>query len=88
MTHEVIHYRTDEGSVTAIIGTAGRIYTQLVCIDSPIRLFSIPNGDIEKYRREVPGGYPVKRAARLMLKAGRKLSITRGAKKFLRSCLE
>ncbi len=89
MTHELIHYRTDEGSVSAIIGTKGRIYTPLVYIDSPIRKFMVPNGDIEKFRRDVPESSKptVRKAARIMLKAGKKLGIRKGAKMFLRSCL-
>ena len=89
MTRELIHYRTDEGSVSAIIGTKGRIYTPLVCIDSPIRKFMVPNGDIERYRREIPekSKPTVRKAARIMLRAGKKLHITKGATKFLRSCI-
>lgn len=88
MTHEVITYRTDMGSVVAIIGPAARIYTQMVFIDSPIRKYSVPNGDVELYRRPIPEKMKptVKKAARGMIRAGKYLGITKGAKTFLREC--
>ncbi len=87
---ELITYRMKEGhEVAAIIGDAGRIYTPMVFIDSPVRKFMEPNGEIEKFRREMPekSTPSLKRAARTMLKAGKKLGITKGAKTFLRSAL-
>ncbi len=89
MTREVISYRTQDGSVVAITGTPGRIYTPMVFIDHPVRLYKVPNGDIKSYRRELPKKLrpTAKRTARGMLKAGKVLGITKGAKAFLRSCL-
>ena len=86
MSREVISYATDDGFVVAIIGPPGRIYTPMVFIDSPVKRYMVANGDVAKYRRELPVPYKVKRAAQLMLKAGKKLGITRAAKKFLRAC--
>ena len=89
MTREVISYRTTGSSVVAIIGTPGRIYTPMVFIDSPVRKYMVPNGDVKSFRRELPEKMrpTAKRAARGMLKAGKVLGITKGAKAFLRSCI-
>ena len=89
MTREVISYRTQDGSVVAIIGTKGRIYTPMVFIDSPVRKYMVPNGDVDTYRRDLPEKLrpTARKAARGMLQAGKILGITKGAKQFLRSCL-
>lgn len=78
-------YHTMSGARVALIGEPGRIYTKLVYIDSPIRVHKVANGDVESFSYElVQGAGKIKPAARKMLKAGKKLGITKGAKKFLR----
>ncbi len=87
---ELITYRMQEGfEVAAIIGDAGRIYTPMVFIDAPVRKFMVANGDVTKFRRVSPekSTPSLKRAARTMLKAGKKLGITKGATRFLRTAL-
>lgn len=84
MSRTVIRYKTDAATVTAITGTPGRIWTPMVFIDSPLRLTKVANGDVAKYGTEIV--YTAQKAARTMLKAGKALGITKGAKKFLRSC--
>lgn len=84
---KLIKYRTHDQAVTAIAGTPGRVYTQVVWIDSPIRIAKVPNADVEKYGREPAWrNKSVKAAARLMLQAGTRLGITKSAKQFLRAC--
>jgi len=72
------------GTVVAILGEAKRLYTPLVWIDSPIRLRKISNHEVKNYTSELHGKLStVKRAARTMLKAGKRLNITKAARKFL-----
>lgn len=84
----LIHFRTEHSSVVAIAGDPGRIYTPLVWIDGPIRRVKIPNGDVARYGRDYEGQKPtLKQAARRMLRAGKKLGITKAAKKHLRNAI-
>lgn len=70
----------------AVAGEAGRLYTMLVWIDAPIRVRRVPNGDVERYATDYDR-QPVKRAARTMLRAGKNLGITKGAKRHLRQAI-
>lgn len=81
----LIHYKTRMGGRMAVAGEPGRIYTQLVYIDSPMRLKKVPNGNVQRYGRDVDA--PLKKACRTMLSAGKRLGITKGAKKHLRAAL-
>lgn len=83
----LVRYRTEAGGcVHAVAGNAGRIYTQLVWIDAPIRVARVPNGDVERYAVAYDR-VPLKRAARTMLRAGKRLGITKGAKRLLREAI-
>lgn len=80
-----VRYRTENEAVHGIAGAAGRIYTPVVWIDSPVRLRKVPNGDVERYAATLAQDpKTVRRAARDILKAGKRLGITKGAKVFLR----
>lgn len=80
-------FRTEDGTHAALIGEAARIYTPVVYIDTPIKVRKIPNGDVARYTRDIKSRGP-KPAARVMLKAGKSLGITKGAKKFLREVVK
>lgn len=85
---KLLHFATEHSSVVAIAGDPGRIYTPLVWIDGPMRLAKIPNGDVTRYGREFSAAKPtLKQAAKRMLRAGKKLGISKAAKKHLRSAL-
>ena len=84
---KLIKFRTEHGAVTAIALEPGRLYTRLVFIDAPIRLSKVANGDVNRYGRDHTGKPTLKKAARQMLKAGKSLGITKGAKKALREVL-
>jgi len=85
----LIKFRTEDQAVTALVGDPERIYTKMVYIDAPIRLRKIPNGDVERYGNDVQDKRPtVKQAARRMLRVGKSLGITKGAKKFLRQAVK
>lgn len=83
---KLIRFATVDQQVMAIACSAGRIYTQLVWIDSPVRAHKVANGDVERYGSAVESP-TLKQAARTMLKAGKKLGITKKAKKLLREAL-
>ncbi len=77
-----------DGARVALIDEPGRIYTKLVYIDSPIRVSKVANGDVAAFSQEIiQGARKIKPTARKMLKAGKRLGITKGAKKFLRRVL-
>lgn len=81
-------YHTMSGARVALIEEPGRIYTKMVYIDSPIRVQKVANGDVESFSHEIiQGARKIKPTARRMLKVGKKLGITKGAKKFLRRAL-
>ena len=81
----LIKYRTEQAAVTAIALEPGRLYTRLIFIDAPIRLTKVANGDVERYARDYEPRRPtLKAAARRMLRAGKKLGITKAARKALR----
>lgn len=83
MAAQVTRYRTADQTVTAITGEAGHKFTPMVWIDSPIRLHKVPNETAAKYG-EAYDRPTVKSAARTMLRAGKRLGITKAAKQFLR----
>lgn len=77
-----------DGARVALIDEPGRIYTKMVYIDSPMRVHKVPNGDVASFSYEIlHGARNIKPTARAMLKAGKRLGITGGAKKFLRRVL-
>ena len=79
-------YHTMGGARVTLIAEPGRIYTELVYIDSPIKVHKVANGDVATFSHDiVQGSRKVKPAARHMLKVGKKLGISKGAKKFLRA---
>lgn len=85
----LIKYRTEDQAVTAIADEPGRIYTMMVFIDAPVRLHKVANGDVERYGRAIEAKRPtIKQAARRMLRAGKALGITKGAKKLLRAAVK
>lgn len=82
----IVRYHTMGGARVAVVGNPGRIWTKLVWIDSPISCVKVANGDIELFALDID--YKLKRAARLMLKAGKSLGISKGAKKLLKEALK
>lgn len=79
-------YRTEGGARVALVGEAARLYTPLVFIDSPIKVHKVANGSIDRYTQDITQGErAIKPTARAMLRAGKTLGITKGAKKFLRA---
>ena len=77
-----------DGARVALIDEPGRIYTKMVYIDSPMRVHKIANGDVATFSQEIiQGERKIKPTARRMLKAGKRLGITKSAKKFLRRAL-
>lgn len=85
---KLIKFRTEQGAVTAIALEPARLYTKLVWIDAPIRLVKVANGDVERYGSDYEPKRPtLKAAARRMLRAGKQLGITKGAKKALRDVI-
>jgi len=81
----LIKFTNGDQTVTAIAGEPGRVYTTLVWIDSPIRLRKVSNEEVARFGRPYVPKRPTLRAgARTMLQAGKRLGITKGAKKFLR----
>lgn len=84
----LIKFHTGHGFVTAIAMKPGRLYTKLVWIDAPIRLVKVANGDVTRYGSDFEPTRPtLKSAARRMLKAGKRLGITKSARKALREVL-
>lgn len=81
----LIKFRTEEGVVRAIAGDPGRIYTQLVWIDAPIRLRKVTNQEVDRYGVDHTWKPTTRKAARTMLQVGKRLGITKGAKKFLQA---
>lgn len=82
----VRRFRTaDAGTKVVILGPPGRVWTQAVAVDIPIRLFKIANGDVLKYCTEVQNAPAPRRACKQMLRIGKDLGITKGAKTFLRA---
>ena len=82
----VVRLKTDEGTTTAIMGDPGRIYTPFAMIELPIiRKRRLPNGDAAKFAADLD--YPIKKACRRYLSFGRKHSITKSARTFIRGAL-
>lgn len=80
----LMKFHTGDQVVTAIAGEPGRLYTPVVWIDAPIRLVKVPNDDVTRYGRDYVGKPSLPLAARTILRAGKKLGITKSAKQFLR----
>ena len=86
-----VNLRDADGGFTAILGNPGRIFTQYVRIESNssgpfIRKRKMANGDVELFSTPLLKGidpYPIKKACNHMLRVGRNLGITKGAKKLL-----
>lgn len=78
---QVCKYRTDQGVFTALVGEPGRKLIPVVTIDHPIRVRKVPMTE-QKYM--VPLEYPVKKAVRGFLKAGKALGMTKSARTFLK----
>jgi hypothetical protein len=85
----VVNWRTDEGGVvTAILLGRGRKYLRIIPIDSagiklvPGVLFSEERHMVQALYKGAP--YPVKRAARRLLKFGKTFGITKSARTALK----
>ncbi len=80
-------YITDSGARIALVAEPDRKYMRLVYIDTPVAVHKVPN-DHARYMRDVlQGAGPIKTVARKMLKAGKRLGITKAARKFLNEVL-
>lgn len=80
--HRTAGIKFTEQFTTAILGEPGRIYTPYVIVEFPVRLRRIPNGDVERYTRDID--YPLKKACRSFLGVGRRHGITKGARNFIK----
>jgi len=79
-TGQVVRWRSDEGCRAAIV-FEGRTKVHAVYItDSGVRHSSLPK---DEQRHMVPLNYPVKSAMRTMRGAGKRLGITKTARRFL-----
>lgn len=89
-TFEFVWYHSDDGVSTALI-TEGRKYLLCCRIASPIKIEKL-NKDERRFMRPVPvevcrpSKDPVRKTARIYLKSGDTLGITKSAKTFLRTC--
>ena len=85
---KVVRYHSDEGQTTGILFGAGRKYLQLILMDGRgIRFARNVENAEERYMTEAEykgKAYPVKRAARHLLKAAKKFGGNTNAKKALR----
>ena len=82
---ELVTYRTDAGIKTAIALKPGRKWLPVIVIDSPMRVRKVP---LSERRFMTPlADYPLRRAVRKYLAAGRRLGITKRARKALREVL-
>jgi len=77
-------YRTDAGVVTALVLTPGRKWLPIITLGCPIKIRKVA---LAEQRFMTPLDYPVKRAVRKYIAAGRRLGITKGARKALREVL-
>ncbi len=80
-------YLTNDGARVALLGKPERKYTPAVYVDSPVKLHKIPNSDAQYMRDIAQGARDIKPTARRMLKAGKRLGITKKAKRFLRNVI-
>lgn len=88
---EVVRIHNGSGFCVAVLGNRGRVWTPYVSIDAyPIRKHKIRTAKLAKYCKplELRGKpYPLTRAAKQMLRVGRNMGITKGAKALLKEAL-
>lgn len=77
--------QSGSGCFCAVV-TEGTKWIHGVCIDAPVRLFKMPIED-KKFLTTLATP-TAQAAAKRMLKAGRQLGITEGAKAFLKEALQ
>jgi len=88
---EIVRMHTSTGFFCAVLGKPGRIYTPYVTLQTfPIRKRKIRNTALPKVtaplmRKDKP--YPLKRGVNQMLRVGRNVGITKGAKTLLKGSL-
>ena len=83
-SHHVYLGWIDNAWRTAVV-CKGRKWAYAVCIGAPIVRHKIPLSDVTRTWR--PSGYPLRKAARYLLKARSRLGITRTAAALLRAAL-
>lgn len=81
MAARVVRWRRDDGVRHGLAGEPGRKYVPVVVVDYPVRLLKVPLYE-QRYMTELDQP-SVKKAVRDILKAGRRLGITEGAKRWL-----
>lgn len=88
---EVVRIHDGHGFCVAVLGQKGRVWTQYVSINSyPVRKQKVRTAKLGKLCRplELRGKpYPLARAARQMLRVGKNMGITKGAKALLKEAL-
>ncbi len=89
-TFHVSGKKVDSKSYVAVIGDPGRKYTELVYINGTgVVLRKTSNLEAKKYCSDiVQGKNGLERTARQLLSAGKRLGITKGAKKFLKVAID
>ena len=80
----------DHNSRTHIIIKEGRVYAHAIVLNGSVRKVAIPRSDLRDFRQiEYKGQpYPLRRAVRRLLQAGKSLGITAGARAILKSLKE
>jgi hypothetical protein len=89
-TFNVSGRKMESTSVVAIVGEPGRKFTEMVYLNGTgVTLRKIPNAEAERFCKEITQGKKgLARTARQLIKAGRNLGITKGAKRFLKAAIE
>lgn len=89
---EVVRIHNGSGFHVAVLGEPGRVWTPYVTIEGyPLRRRRIRNTKLAKACRplQLKGKpYPLKRAARHMIRVGKSAGATKGAIKLLREALK
>lgn len=81
-----VHYRSEQGSHLALLGTPGRKFTQMVLVDYPVRVTRVLNDDAVKYSRDMER-LTVEQLAKDMKDTGARFGITVGARKLIAEAL-
>ena len=81
-TPSIVNIHLDHGFRLALVCKEGRKFVQLIWIESSgVKLHALP---LTSMRHAKPADYPIRRAARKMLEAGRSLGITKKARATLK----
>lgn len=76
---KVVEYHTEQGFQTVIVAPKQK-YLHVVMVDKQVTVKKVPHSE-EKYMTEL--SYPLRRAKRIMRDTGRRIGITKEAKKLM-----